>query len=123
MERPPSRLTKLERELINRADRYPFEQFVFLSSFGSSSKIKSYCKNISASGFLLLEKDLPFALNALVELHIYSINQSKQIKLVGKVVRIDPHESSDFLEYGVQFSFQDHNEMTVWMQFVDTLKV
>ena len=106
---------------IDRAERIPFHREVLVSSFGSNDKHKVMCANVSASGLLILEETLPFGINALIELHLYSMDSQKHIKLVGKVVRTDPSDDTR-TEYGVQFSFQDHRELALWSEYISILK-
>lgn len=105
------------KEIIERASRITINEEVLVSSFGSSQKYKAFCKNVSASGFLLEDAKLPFQLNSLVELHIHSIDLKKTLKLAGKIIRIDPGED-DKKQFGVQFSFLDHHELAIWGDFI-----
>lgn len=105
---------------VERAERIPIEDFISVSLFGSSEKYTAFCKNISASGFLIEDEELPFKLNTLLEFYMHNLDLDRSIKLVGKVVRLEKTNEGKFL-YGVQFSFLDHTQLSHWAEFISVL--
>lgn len=111
-----------EKKYIKRAPRYHIDQYVMVSDKQLQEKYHVLCRNISASGILIEDSSLPFEKDSQIYIYIPSIDLKKNIRMTGKVIRIDKKESGR-IEYGIQISFLDHTHLMAWSKFVGVKEI